>query len=78
MSEEVEVEEVDEEKSTEQKSTELVVRSFGAIVEHKSYGGKSLVENLRNADLAAKKVQYTESIWAVSYTHLTLPTIYSV
>ena len=40
MSEEVIVEEVDEEeKSTEQKSTELVVRSFGAIVEHKSYGG---------------------------------------
>ena len=63
MNEEVEVEEVDETKSTEQKSTELVVRSFGAIVEHKSYGGKSLVENLRNADLAAKKVQYTERIW---------------
>ena len=63
MSEEVIVEEVDEEESTEQKSTELVVRSFGAIVEHKSYGGKSLVENLRNADLAAKKVQYTERIW---------------
>ena len=63
MNEEVEVEEVDEEKSTEQKSTELVVRSFGAIVEHKSYGGKSLVENLHNADLAAKKVQYTERIW---------------
>ena len=36
MSEEVIVEEVDEEESTEQKSTELVVRSFGAIVEHKS------------------------------------------
>ena len=70
MNEEVIVEEVDEEKSTEEKSTDLVVRSFGAIVEHKSYGGKSLVENLHNADLAAKKVQYT----AVSYTHLTLPT----
>ena len=52
-----------EEKSIEEKSTELVVRSFGAIVEHKSYGGKSLVENLHNADLAVKKVQYTERIW---------------
>ena len=51
------------EQSTEQKSTDLVVRSFGAIVEHKSYGGKTLVENLHNADLAAKKVQYTERIW---------------
>ena len=38
-------EEVVNEKSAEEKSTELVVRSFGAIVEHKSYGGKSLVEN---------------------------------
>ena len=56
-------EEVVNEKSAEEKSTELVVRSFGAIVEHKSYGGKSLVENLHNADLAAKKVQYTERIW---------------
>lgn len=56
-------EEVVNEKSAEEKSTELVVRSFGAIVEHKSYGGKSLVENLHNADLAVKKVQYTERIW---------------
>ena len=63
MNEEVEVEVEEVEQSTEQKSTELVVRSFGAIVEHKSYGGKSLVENLHNADLAAKKVQYTERIW---------------
>ena len=51
MNDEVVVEEVDEEKTTEEKSTDLVVRSFGAIVEHKSYGGKSLVENLHNADL---------------------------
>ena len=54
---------VEVEQTTEEKSTELVVRSFGAIVEHKSYGGKTLVENLHNADLAAKKVQYTERIW---------------
>ena len=54
---------MNEEKSVEEKSTELVVRSFGSLVEHKSYGGKSLVENLKNADLAAKKVQYTERIW---------------
>ena len=56
-------EDVELEKSTEEKSTDLVIRSFGALVEHKSYGGKSLVENLHNADLAAKKVQYTERIW---------------
>ena len=61
MNEETKVEVV--EQTTEQKSTDLVVRSFGAIVEHKSYGGKTLVENLHNADLAAKKVQYTERIW---------------
>ena len=40
-----------EEKSVEEKSTELVVRSFGSLIEHKSYGGKSLVENLKSADL---------------------------
>tara|TARA_Y100000590_G_scaffold47747_2_gene50576 strand:- start:6765 stop:6872 length:108 start_codon:yes stop_codon:yes gene_type:complete len=33
-------EEVVNEKSAEEKSTELVVRSFGAIVEHKSSNNK--------------------------------------
>lgn len=47
----------------QQLSTDLIKRSFGALVDHKSYGGKSLVENIQNAQVAIDKVQYTERIW---------------
>lgn len=51
-----------EEKS---ESKDLVVKTFtnDSIASYKSYGDKSLVENLQNAEVAINKVQYTERIW---------------
>jgi len=46
-------------------SKDLVVKTFtnDSIASYKSYGDKSLVENLQNAEVAINKVQYTERIW---------------
>lgn len=51
-----------EEKS---ESKDLVVKTFtnDSIANYRSYGDKSLVENLQNAEVAINKVQYTERIW---------------
>ena len=51
-----------EEKS---ESKDLVVKTFtnDSLTKYESYGGKSLVENLQNAELAVNKVKYTERIW---------------
>ena len=51
-----------EEKS---ESKDLVVKTFSndSLTKYESYGGKSLVENLQNAELAVNKVKYTERIW---------------
>ena len=44
--------------------TELILRnSFNGVANYQSYGGKSLQENLVNAELALEKVKYTERIW---------------
>ena len=43
--------------------TDLILKSFNGVAKHKSYGGKSLQENLDSADKAIKRVQYTERIW---------------
>ena len=43
--------------------TDLILKSFNGITQHKSYGGKTLQENLESADRAIKRVQYTERIW---------------
>jgi|TARA_B110000495_G_C22853596_1_gene497713 hypothetical protein len=46
-------------------SEDLVVKSFGdiSIEKYQSYGDKSLVQNLQNAEIAINKVKYTERIW---------------
>ena len=46
-------------------SKDLVVKSFSdlSIEKYESYGDKSLVQNLQNAELAINKVKYTERIW---------------
>ena len=44
-------------------STDLVAKSLNEVSNYASYGDKSLVENLKNAEVAVKKVQYTERIW---------------
>ena len=52
-----------EEKS---ESKDLVVNTFkndSLATKYESYGGKSLVQNLQNAELAVNKVKYTERIW---------------
>ena len=51
-----------EEKS---ESKDLVVKTFtnDSLTKYESYGGKSLVENLQNAEIAVNKVKYTERIW---------------
>ena len=51
-----------EEKS---ESKDLVVKTFSndSLTKYESYGGKSLVENLQNAEIAVNKVKYTERIW---------------
>ena len=43
--------------------TDLILRSFNGIAQQKSYGNKTLQENLESADIAIQKVQYTERIW---------------
>ena len=43
--------------------TDLILKSFNGVAKQKSYGGKTLKQNLENADLATKRVQYTERIW---------------
>ena len=43
--------------------TDLILKSFNGVAQHKSYGGKTLQQNLENAELAIAKVQYTERIW---------------
>jgi phage anti-repressor protein len=43
--------------------TDLILKSFNGIAQHKSYGGKTLQQNLENAEKAIAKVQYTERIW---------------
>ena len=43
--------------------TDLILKSFNGVAQHKSYGGKTLQENLESADRAIQKVQYTERIW---------------
>jgi len=46
-------------------SKDLVVKSFSdlSIEKYESYGDKSLVQNLQNAEIAINKVKYTERIW---------------
>ena len=43
--------------------TDIILKSFNGIAQHKSYGGKTLQQNLENAEKAIAKVQYTERIW---------------
>ena len=43
--------------------TDLILKSFNVVAQHKSYGGKTLQQNLENADKAIAKVRYTERIW---------------
>jgi hypothetical protein len=43
--------------------TDLILKSFNGVATHKSYGGKTLQQNLENAEKAIAKVQYTERIW---------------
>ena len=43
--------------------TDLILKSFNGVAQHKSYGGKTLQQNLENAEKAIAKVQYTERIW---------------
>ena len=43
--------------------TDLILKSFNGVSQHKSYGGKTLQQNLENAEKAIAKVQYTERIW---------------
>ena len=43
--------------------TDLILKGFNGITQYKSYGGKSLQENLDNVEKAIAKVQYTERIW---------------
>ncbi len=43
--------------------TDLILKSFNGVAQHKSYGGKTLQQNLENAEKAIDKVRYTERIW---------------
>jgi len=43
--------------------TDLILKSFNGVATHKSYGGKTLQQNLENAEKAIASVQYTERIW---------------
>ena len=43
--------------------TDIILKSFNGVAQHKSYGGKSLQENLESADRAIQKIRYTERIW---------------
>jgi len=56
----------DENNEEKTESTDLVQSAFsavGSVNNYTSYGDKSLVENLKNAEVAVRKVQYTERIW---------------
>tara|TARA_R110002051_G_C8721917_1_gene496822 strand:- start:651 stop:1448 length:798 start_codon:yes stop_codon:yes gene_type:complete len=52
--------------------TDLILKSFNGVAQHKSYGGKTLQQNLENAEKAIAKVQYTERIWDRSRSQWTL------
>ena len=41
----------------------LILKSLNGISTQKSYGGKTFLANLENAEKAIEKVQYTERIW---------------
>ena len=43
--------------------TDLILKSFNGVAQHKSYGNKTLQQNLENAEKAIAKVQYTERIF---------------
>ena len=43
--------------------TDLILKSFNGVAQHKSYGGKTLQQNLESAETAIAKVQYTERIF---------------
>tara|TARA_B100001750_G_C15438631_1_gene562321 strand:+ start:186 stop:1037 length:852 start_codon:yes stop_codon:yes gene_type:complete len=53
--------------SEKKEATDLIIKTFGngngAVSKYQSYGNKSLVQNLQNAEVAVQKVQYTERIW---------------
>ena len=56
----------DETNEEKTESTDLVQSAFsavGSVNNYTSYGDKSLVQNLKNAEVAVRKVQYTERIW---------------
>jgi hypothetical protein len=53
-------------------STELMLRSFNGVAQQKSYGGKSLQQNLENAQAAIERVKYTEKIWDRSRSQFAL------
>jgi hypothetical protein len=54
--------------------TDLVLKTFsnGLLATHKSYGDKSLAENIARAEKAIEKVQYTERIWNKSRSQFML------
>lgn len=54
--------------------TDLVLKTFsnGHLAKYKSYGGKSLAENIVRAEKAIEKVQYTEKIWDKSRSQFML------
>ena len=41
----------------------LILKSLNGISTQKSYGGKTFLANLENAEKAIERVQYTERIW---------------
>ena len=43
--------------------TDLILKGMNGVAKQKSYGGNTLETNLKNADIAISKVQYTERIW---------------
>jgi len=42
---------------------DLILKSFNGLAKSKSYGNKTLQQNIENADSAISKMQYTERIW---------------
>ena len=43
--------------------TSIILKSLNGLAKQKSYGGKTLSENIASAEEAILKVQYTERIW---------------
>lgn len=43
--------------------SDLILKSLNGIAKYESYGGKTFLANLENAEKAIEKVQYTERIW---------------